>query len=140
MRADGEGDPALRGSAKIREAQSRAYAQHGVALVPARDAMPADFSARHLAMWMSLRQTAGADPARILAATGIVVLGQRRGDSARQRFFAAKFGPARPEDARGWLGDVLHPARLRAAAGIDEESLVAEWRDELAVASALSPP
>ncbi len=97
-------------------------------LAPARAAMPADFSARHLAAWMSLREKAGADSARMLAAVGVFVLGERPGADTRQRFFAAKFGPARPEDARGWLGDALHPARPR---GIDEDAFLAAWRAAL---------
>ena len=109
-------------------------------IAPARAAMPAGFSARHLAAWMSLRKAAGAEPARLLAATGIFVLGQRHGADARLHFLAAMFGPARPEDARGWIADVLHPARLRAAAGIDEETLVAEWRVDLAAARGNLPP
>ena len=109
-------------------------------LAPARTAMPADFSARHLGAWMSLRENAGADPARMLAATGIFVLGQRHGADAQQRFFARKFGPAQPGDIRGWIGDILHPARLRAVTGTSAETFIAAWREDLAAASAVSPP
>ena len=77
---------------------------------------------------MTLREKAGADSARMLAAVGVFVLGERLGDDARRRFFAAKYGPARPEDARGWLGDILHPARPR---GIDENAFLAAWRAAL---------
>lgn len=111
-------------------------------IAPARAAMPADFSARHLGAWRSLSKSAGEDPAGALAATGLVALGKHRGVEARRRFLAAMFGPARTPDFRGWIADAPRPARarLRAAAGIDEDALIAVWRADLASADALSPP
>lgn len=105
-------------------------------LAPARMAMPADFSARHLAKWMTLRRDAGLKPARALAATGLATLAQRHGPDALQRFLSAMYSRAEPHDFRGWFSDIIHPARgrLRAATGVDEETFVAEWR------AALAPP
>lgn len=117
--------------------------EHGIDsnwMSPARKAMPADFSARHLAAWLTLRRDAGENPARALAATGLAILAQRHGADALQRYLSAMYARAEPHDFRGWFSDVLRPARgrLRAATGVDEETFVAEWR--AALLAAPSPP
>jgi hypothetical protein len=109
-------------------------------LAPARQAMPADFSARHLAVWFTLSRAAGEKPARELAATGLTIFGQRHGTDALRRFLSAMYVRAQPNDFRGWFSDILRPARsrLHSATGVDEKAFVAEWR--AALATAPSPP
>jgi hypothetical protein len=70
----------------------------------------------------------------MLAAIGLEVLAQRHGEDARRRFLSATFGPARPKDLRGWLGDVVRAKRhgLRATAGVSEKDFVEEWRAAIA--------
>ena len=99
----------------------------------ARKALPADFTARHLDAWHSLRRDATQLGASALAETGLSVLAQRHGPEARQRFLAAMFRDARAADFRGWFADVVRSrrSRLRAAAGFGEGELVAEWRAAL---------
>ncbi len=99
----------------------------------ARKAMPAEFAARNLDAWHSLRRDATQLRASALAETGLDVLAQNHGDEARQRFLAAMFREVRPADSRGWFGDVLRSrsSRLRAAAGVSEDEFVAEWRAAL---------
>lgn len=116
-------------------------------LADARLVLPADFSVKHLAAWHTLRDSGGShggNRTEMLAALGLEVLAQRHGEDARQRFLAATFGPARPNDFRGWFGDLVR-ARfhgLRATAGVSEETFVEEWRTAVAASApaALSPP
>ena len=98
-------------------------------LSAARQAMPRDFSARHLDAWLSVGRDGDTNRAGPLAATGLVVLAQRHGAETRRRFLAAMFRDARPADFRGWLSDAIRPraGRFRAAAGLGEEEFVAEW-------------
>ncbi len=114
----------------------RARGIDGAWLTPARKAMPADFSPRHLATWLSLRRDAGKEPAQALAATGLAILQQQHGAEALQHFLAAMYARAQPHDFRGWFSDLLRPARgrLRAATGVDEKTFVAGWRTALLAA------
>ena len=119
------------------ERQPGAAAESAIAadwLTDARKVLPRDFSARHLDAWLSVGRDGEASRAQPLAASGLVVLAQRHGAAARRKFLAAMFRDARPADARGWFMDVIlsRNNRLRAAAGIGEEQLVAEWREALA--------
>jgi len=100
--------------------------------------MPRDFSPRHLRAWSSVWMV-NVEQSRALAAVGLGVLAQRHGVEARQRFLSAMFGPARPQDVRGWLADVLQPPhrRLRTTTGVTVETLIAEWR---AAVLAVPPP
>ncbi len=103
----------------------------------ARPTLPPDFSARHLDAWLSVAREDNLRGSGTLAATGLVVLAQRHGAEARQRFLAAMFREHRPADFRGWLADVFRPrARLfRAATGVDEKQFAREWRDALALST-----
>ena len=94
----------------------------------------AKFSTRDLDRWLTLRESFGVTRARSFAAIGLAELARRHGEEARRKFFAAMFRDARPADARGWFMDVIRSRnrRLRAATGIGEEQLVAEWRAALA--------
>ena len=95
----------------------------------------AKFSTRDLDRWLTLRNSLGESRARSFAAIGLAELARRHGEEARRKFLAAMFREARPADARGWFMDVIRSrdSRLRAAAGIGEEQLVAEWREALAL-------
>ena len=104
-------------------------------LTKARAVLPRDFSARHLDAWLSMGREGHVSRAEALAATGLVVLAQRHGAEARQRFLAAMFREHRPADFRGWLADVLRSRarRFRTATGVDEKQFASEWRDALAL-------
>jgi hypothetical protein len=101
---------------------------------PPADAPP-EFSARELDRWLTMRRDLGETRAHEIAVCLLARLAELQGDEARQKFLGAMFGPARPADFRGWFADAMQSrsARLRAAAGIGEEQLVAEWRNALAV-------
>jgi hypothetical protein len=115
--------------------------QHGkaegpdpAAMAEAKTLMPADFSARNLRAWFTLRGKLGEEKARQLAGSGLAVLAQRQGAESNRRFLAAMLSRAKPADFRGWWRDVLRstPSRLRAATGWTETDLVREWRAALA--------
>ena len=97
------------------------------------------FSTHDLDRWLSLRRDLSEPRAKDFAAIGLAELARCHGEDARRKFLAAMFGKARPADARGWFMDVIRSrnSRLRAAAGIGEEQLVAEWKEAL---TAASPP
>jgi hypothetical protein len=103
--------------------------------------LPADFSARNLRAWFTLREKLGEEKARQLAGSGLAVLAERRGVESNRRFLSAMFSPAKPADLRGWWRDVRRstPARLRATTGWTEADLVREWQAAV-VGEKGSPP
>jgi hypothetical protein len=86
-------------------------------------------SPRDLHTWYSVKKKLGLPQARVLAGSILALLAERHGPANLRRFLADRFGEAQPVDARGWLRDMLRPnsVRLRAATGLSEEKLVAEW-------------
>jgi len=104
-------------------------------------AMPQDFSAHDLDRWLTLRQNAGKEEGRELAATGLRVLASRHGDEACRDFLVSVLGAEVKKDPRAWLCDVFNPVanRFRKTTGTSLEAFVAEWRDVLRKSSARLP-
>jgi len=81
-----------------------------------------------------VRKNLGDAQARMLAGSVLALLAERHGNVGLRRFLADRLGAAEPADARGWLRDMLRPnsVRLRAATGLSEERLAAEWQEAIA--------
>jgi len=107
----------------------------GEALQAVRGAgKPLDFSPRQMRAWLTVRKNLGDAQARMLAGSVLALLAERHGNVGLRRFLADRLGAAEPADARGWLRDMLRPnsVRLRAATGLSEERLAAEWQEAIA--------
>jgi len=98
-------------------------------------AKPLNISPQQLHRWYTVRKNLEPREARVLAGSVLALLAERHGTASLRRFLADRFGEAQPLDARGWLHDMLRPnsVRLRAATGLSEEDLAAEWRKAIAL-------
>jgi len=107
--------------------------QHTPELDLASGAMPSDFSARSLRDWLSLEKASGKEKTRALAWTGLAILSTKHGPDACQRFLGEMLGREVPQDARGWLRDVMHPmpSRFLKSTGLPLEAFAVEWRAAL---------
>ena len=105
-------------------------------------AMPPDFSVRDLNRWLSFRQTKGDEIASTLAATGLQVLVEQKGEEACRRFLHSVLAVSITKDARPWLRDVCYPVpkRFHQSTGQPLEAFVSEWRHALSEAEAALPP
>jgi hypothetical protein len=108
---------------------TRTALDEAVQVEHATPTLPA-FTPAEIRTWFSVRKTIGEDKADALAGSSLAVLAARHGLAGVQRFFTARFGGAEPNDVRAWWHDLIRPTpvRLRAATGVNEETVAADWR------------